>query len=87
MSAFHRLLSVLGLCCLWANSAQAAASGGQVEARLVITAGCEVSQNPAGGKPAVSCGAAPESPTQFTVSTLDDVQDDGRPRTVVTLNW
>lgn len=87
MSAIHRLLPALGLCCLWANGAQAAASAGQIEARLVITAGCEVRQNPADGKPAVSCGATPRSPTQYTVSTRDDVQGDGRHHTLVTLNW
>ncbi|WP_256262773.1 hypothetical protein [Pseudomonas gingeri] len=83
MHSIHRLLFALGAFCLLPGNALAAVSG-QIEARLVITAACEVSHNAGAGigqgKPldprlrgsrdnlAVSCGSSPNSPTQFTVN-------------------
>ncbi|WDU64350.1 hypothetical protein LRS56_07665 [Pseudomonas poae] len=84
MFVIHRLLLVLGACCLWVNATQAAVGSGTIAVRLVITAGCEVTQRSADAHPAVRCSAAPDSPTQFTVSTAHEA---GNPRTVVTLNW
>jgi hypothetical protein len=87
MFVIRRLLLALGASCLWINAAQAVAGSGQIEARLVITAGCEVTQHAVDGRPAVHCSTAPEAPTQFTVSTDQGTLEDGSPRTLVTLNW
>ncbi|MGY2167740.1 hypothetical protein HX881_22195 [Pseudomonas gingeri] len=90
MHSIHRLLLALGAFCLLPDSARAAV-GGHIEARLVITAGCEVSHAAGAGldrsKPldprlpgirdnlAVSCGSSPNSPTQFTVKVDPRVHD------------
>lgn len=87
MFVIHRLLLVVGACCLWVNPAQAVVSSGQISAQLVITAGCEVSPGSAASRPLVRCSTASDSPTEFTLSTEQAPQEDGSPRTLVTLNW